>query len=157
VWHESIGLLSAATASSPRVPGNAFEGRAHAVEHHLWCATPLEVACHGLLPRPAGLLRTTSLGERRSARPGYGRTSSALTHLSPARDVSPKRDACARHARFGYEEAHDTRFGTTRRAVLVGTTLDRGDCSLRLNAQHSRAGSLAALLLLFRPTLSGLP
>jgi hypothetical protein len=54
VWHESIGLLSAATASSPRVPGNAFEGRAHAVEHHLWCATPLEAARRGLLPRPAG-------------------------------------------------------------------------------------------------------
>jgi hypothetical protein len=156
VWHESIGLLSAATASSPRVPGNAFEGRAHAVEHHLWCVTPLEVACRGLLPRPAGLA-TPSLGERRSARPGYGRTSSAITHLSPARDASPKRGAHARHATGGYEEAHDILFGVTRRAVLVGTTFDRGDCSLRPTAQHLCAGSLAELPLLFRPTLSGPP
>jgi len=54
---KGIGLLSAATASSPRVPWNAFEGRAPAVEHHLWCATPLEVSRRGRLPRRAGVLR----------------------------------------------------------------------------------------------------
>jgi hypothetical protein len=154
----SIGLLSAATSSSPRVPGNAFEGRAHAVEHHLWCATPLEVACRGLLPRPAGLSRTTSVGEHRRARPGYGRTTSALTHLSPARNVSPKRDACARHARSGYEEAHDTLLSAPREeqsssgphsaGVIAHTTCTP---STRVPALLLRSGRL------LRRTLSGPP